>query len=107
MIGYDGSKPHPEDWADLLESDPDFNEEFNRCFNNQDIAEADNHTPDILDDTYLQMELAMPRESDGPEYSRVTKIIKDAKGLPIGTANDNPILDTCIYEVEYFDGYKQ
>ena len=104
---YDGAKPHPEDWADLLESDPDFNEEFNRCFNNQDIAEADNHTPDILDDTYLQMELAMPRESDGPEYARVTKRLKDAKGLPIGTANDNPILDTRMYEVEYLDGYKQ
>ena len=53
------------------------------------------------------MELAMPRESDGPEYARVTKRLKDAKGLPIGTANDNPILDTRMYEFEYLDGYKQ
>ena len=49
----------------------------------------------------------MPRESDGPEYARVTKRLKDEKGLPIGTANDNPILDTRMYEVEYLDGYKQ
>jgi len=43
------------------------------------------------------MELAMPRESDGPEYARVTKRLKDANGLPIGTANDNPLMDTRIY----------
>ena len=32
--------------------------------------------------------------------------MKDANGLPIGTANDNPILDTRVYEVEYLDGHR-
>ena len=32
--------------------------------------------------------------------------MKDNKGLPIGTSNDNPILDTRIYKVEYLDGHK-
>jgi hypothetical protein len=27
-------------------------------------------------------------------------------GIPIGTANDNPVLDSRIYEVEFPDGYK-
>ena len=26
--GYEGSKPSPQDWADMLEEDPDFVEEF-------------------------------------------------------------------------------
>ena len=30
--------------------------------------------------------------------------MKDANGLPIGLANENPILDTRMYEVEYLDG---
>ena len=36
--------------------------------------------------------------------SRVTKRLKDANGIPIGTADDNPLLDTRMYEVEYLDG---
>ena len=60
----------------------------------------------MLDDTYLNMELALPRDGDGPEFARVTKRLRDANGLPIGTANDNPILDTRLYEVEYLDGHR-
>ena len=60
----------------------------------------------MLDDTYVNMEIALPRDGDGPEFARVTKRLRDANGLPIGTANDNPILDTRLYEVEYLDGHK-
>jgi hypothetical protein len=34
------------------------------------------------------------------------KRLRDGNGLPIGTANNNPILDTRMYEVEYPDGHK-
>ena len=51
------------------------------------------------------MELAFNRGDDGPSFAKVTKRLRDAQGLPIGTANDNPILDTRIYEVEYLDGF--
>ena len=54
-ISYDCDKIHPEDWADLLEFDSDFNDEFNRVFDNKDITEADNHTLKVLEDTYLNM----------------------------------------------------
>ena len=33
------------------------------------------------------------------------KSLEDANGRPIGVANDNPILDSIMYEVEYRDGY--
>ena len=104
--GYVGDKPNPEDWSDLLDTDDDFREEFERIFNNTDIQEADDHTPDVLDDTYLNMELALPRDGDGPEFAKVTKRLRDANGLPIGVAHENPILDTRLYEVEYLDGHK-
>jgi hypothetical protein len=65
--------------------------------NDPGILEADkDFTLDVFDDTYLNMELAIPRDSDGPEFARVTKRLKDKDGLPIGRANNNPILDTTM-----------
>ena len=52
------------------------------------------------------MELALPRDGEGPEFARVTKRLRDKDGLPIGTTNDSPILDLRLYEVEYLDGHK-
>ena len=104
--GYNGDKPNPEDWSDLLEEDAEFREEFAKVFNNNDIPESDEYTPEVLEDTYLKMEVALPRDDTGPEFARVTKRLRDANGIPIGMANDNPILDTRIYEVEYLDGHK-
>ena len=44
----------------------------------------------------------------GPEsqFSHVTKRLRNANGLPIGKASDNPIFDTHMYKVEYSDGEK-
>ena len=75
--------------------------------NEKGIPEADTEfTPEIFDDTYLNMELALDRGGEHPEYAKVTKRMRDKDGLPIGTASDNPILDSRMYEVEYLDGYK-
>ncbi len=63
-------------------------------------------TPDIFDDTYVNMELALPRGGGEVELGRVTKRLRDKNDLPIGTAYDNPILDTRVYEVEFPDGHK-
>ena len=105
--GFEGDKPNPEDWSDFLEEDPEFREEFNRVYNNTDIKEADEYTPEVGDDTYVNMELALPRDDTGPTFAKVTKRVRDANGNPIGKAHDNPILDTRIYEVEYLDGRKE
>ena len=36
--------------------------------------------------------------------ARVTKMLKDANGIPIRAIDGNPLLDTRMYEVEYLDG---
>jgi len=47
------------------------------------------------------MELALLHEDGAePAFARVTKQLRDAYGLPIGTAHDNPILDSRMYEAE-------
>ena len=51
------------------------------------------------------MEIAFDRGDDSPSFAKVTKRLRDAQGLPIGTANDNPILDARIYEVKYLDEF--
>ena len=105
MKKYNGEKPNLEHWADFAD-DPDFVEEFQKVIDHPDIPEADDYTPEVLEDTYVNMELAMDRGGDGPEFAKVTKRLRDANGIPIGNANDNPLLDTRIYEVEYLDSYK-
>ena len=46
------------------------------------------------------MELALPK-GDDPQLAKVTKRLRDANGIPVCMANDNPILDSRMYEVEY------
>ena len=53
------------------------------------------------------MELALPQgDSLDPRMARVTKRLKDSNGIPIRTADQNPRLDTRMYEVEFADGEK-
>ena len=104
----DGSKSEPYDWSTHpFDDDPDFQEEFDNAVNNPEVKEADElFTPDTYDQ-YLQMELALPQgDSLEPRLARVTKRLKDSKGIPIGTADQNPLLDTRMYEVEFADGEK-
>jgi hypothetical protein len=54
-----------------MELDADFQEEFNRTGNAPYVPEADkDFTQHVFDDTYLKMELAIPRDGDGPVYTR-------------------------------------
>ena len=57
---FKGDKVNVEDWGDFA-SDPIFVEEFQKIHNNPDIPEADNAQGDLLEDTYLNMELSLPR----------------------------------------------
>jgi len=94
-----GDKPSPEDWAEFMEFDEDIQKDFSNIVSNDDIKEADDEfTPEVFDDTYLNMEIALP-SGDGAElaFARVTKRLRDTNGLPIGTAHDNPILDSQMY----------
>jgi len=104
----EGAKDDPADWGmDDLEFDPEFQDEFERVVNDKNLPEADaTFTPDVFDDTYVNMELALPRDGGEVEFARVTKRQRDKDGLPIGTAHDNPIMDSRVYEVEFPDGHK-
>ena len=67
-----------------------------------DIPEAvDVFTPEIMDDTSMNMEVALPQDTEGPDFSHVTKRLKDANGLPIGTANKKHIFDFIHSCVQY------
>jgi hypothetical protein len=88
------------DWDDPAFG-PEFVQEFGRTVNDSATREADqDFTPDSFDDTYLNMELALPRKGGEVQFGRVVKRLRDKNGLPIGTASDNPILDSRMYEVE-------
>ena len=105
----DAPNVNPADWgADLREFDQEFQDEFDRVVSDSSLPEADElFTPDTYDDTYLKtMELALARSGGEVELGRVTKRLRDKDGLPIGTAHDNPILDTRVYEVKFPDGHK-
>jgi hypothetical protein len=102
----DGELIIPEEWDDPAFS-KEFIEEFGRTINDPALQEADQEfTPDAYDDTYLNMELALPRNGAEVQFGRVVKRLRDKDGLPIGTAHDNPILDTRMYEVEFQDGHR-
>ena len=103
----DGNK-HAQDLNHPFDEDLDFIDEFHSVVSNDEIKEADNEfTPDTYDDRYLNVELAVPRgDNPNPQYAKVTKRLRDTEGIPIRTANENPILDSRMYEVEYQDGMR-
>ena len=108
-IIIEGGKSQPYDWSDHpFDEDLDFVDEFHSVVSNNEIKEADEEfTPDIYDNQYLNMELAVPRgDNPNPQYAKVTKWLRDADSIPIGMANENPILDSRMYEVEYQDSTK-
>ena len=67
-----------QDWNDYpVEEDPDFVEEFQHCVSDQSVPEQDdNFTPDVFDDTYLHMEIALPRGGDDQEDTQFAKVVK-------------------------------
>ena len=99
IIVTEGANPNTASWAEIFGDDPDFEEEFKRIISDKDLTEADDSfTPDSYGG-YLQMELAFDCGDNGPPFPKVTKRLRDAQVLPIGTANNNPILDTQMYDV--------
>ena len=101
---------HLQDREDYTPTDDDkFAERFNApVVSDPEIPEVDDtFTPDTIGDEYLNIEVVLNRgandESDF-QFGKVTKRLRDAEGRPIGTANENPILDTRQYAVEFRDG---
>ena len=97
-------KHNPDNWADLIVNDNNFREEFEHIYNNDEIPEADDedYTPDILDDTYLNMKVDFPRDGKGPKLAHAVKLLQDKDDISIGISNDctamcgNQIINICI-----------
>ena len=55
-------------------------------------------------DQYINIQVALPNREGIPVLAKVKKRKRDSSGNPIGEPNENPILDTRIYELEFPDG---
>ena len=73
-------------WEDLAGDDEIFHDEFSRVITNGDVPEADEEFSPEEFDSYVNMEIALDRHTEGPEFARVTKRLKDKEGRPIGIA---------------------
>ena len=106
----------PYDWDRYdFTQDEDFVSEYGKelVISDPSIPEADAlpqppaPTADAFD-TYLHMELSLPRgETDNMQFARVKKRKIDDDGVPVGVANDNPLMDNRIYVVEWADGHTE
>ena len=100
---YVDEKTNPEYQSDIMDEDEYFFKQFHRVYNDRIFLEADGFTPEVLEDKYLNIWVALPHDGDGTEFSKVTQRLRDSNGLPIGAVNDNPILDIRVYGVDYQD----
>ena len=101
-----------QDWDEFTEiDDEEFRNEFGKAISDKTIPEEDEtFTPDVFGDTYLNKEIALLRgagDSSDIHYGKVTKRLRDAEGRPIGTASENPLMDTREYTVEFTDGHTE
>jgi hypothetical protein len=102
-----GNERQLQDWDDYTDNnDENFAMTFGEVISDAKISEADeDFTPDTFNDTYLDKEISLASGANEVQFGRVTKRLRDADGRPIGTANDNPLLGTREYAVEFRDGH--
>ena len=67
-----------------------------------EMAEADAYTVESYD-KYLSAEVMLPL-GDKLQTAKVMKRKRDDNNIPIGIANNNPLLDTRVYQVQFPDG---
>ncbi len=87
---------------DYEDEDSPFFDAFTRVIDDAMLPHADDNadsdciqSTEVKSDQYIGMELALPRGDDGERvHARVTKRMKDNEGRPIGTASNNPLLDS-------------
>ena len=91
LSAIDGDIPTPEHeyYEDDFEGTPN-------------VPDADEVTPEDLDN-YVGAQVNLPYQGS-MMAGKVIKRARDNEGNPVGTKNDNPILDTRSYQVEFPDG---
>ena len=88
-----------EDWDDDEPNYQVYEDDNEPAF---EMPEAD----EIDYDKYLNAEVLLP-QGDEMKAGTVKTRLKDKDGNVVGSSNDNPILDTRIYEVVFPDGNTQ
>ncbi len=70
------------------------------------------NTPPIMErdreelDQYIGARVSLPgKDGESTVLAQIKHRKRDSNGIPLGQYNDNPILDTRIYEVEFPDGH--
>ena len=64
------------------------------------IKDDDIFTPEVLEVTYVHMELALPRDGENTEFFKITKHLRDEIVIILDKHHDNTLLDTLVYEFE-------
>ena len=97
----------PSKIIDPVNEDPEFFQEFTRVIDDVTLPHADDASGvEVSSDQYVGMELALSRGGEGEVlHAKVKKRVRDDEGNPVGRANNNPLLDSRKYEVEYIDGH--
>ncbi|KAI2503958.1 Reverse transcriptase (RNA-dependent DNA polymerase) [Fragilaria crotonensis] len=87
-------------------SDDVFDDEDEGCNDPGDTPSpdegTDDHTPESYDE-YLTAQVLLPQGGEAKKATVVGRK-RDHDGRPIGKRHANPLLDTCLYEVEFPDG---
>lgn len=92
----------PEPDEQLFDDDPTEEEELDK---KQRRSEADEYTPELFD-KYINAQVLLPRGGEN-QLATVVKRCRNMDGIPTGTANDNPILDTREFIARFDDGAEQ
>ena len=50
----------------------------------------------MFEEIYMDMDIALPRCVEDPEFAKVYFFLRDTNGIPIGRQQDNPIMDTRV-----------
>jgi hypothetical protein len=67
------------------------------------LEEVDKEYMEALDG-YINAQVILPDKDGIPVLTKVKSRKRDSEGNPVGDQNDNPILDTRVYELEFPDG---
>ena len=68
-----GKKPSPEYWSDMMDEDEDFHEELQLVYTYRSAPESNDFTPEVIEGTYLNMEMTLTCDGKDPEFSKVKK----------------------------------
>ena len=90
------------DYRLSTEFDKEFIEQYDRVINSEDIEKKEEVKSESVNaPSYVGMEFGMLKDDhENLQFAKVKKELTDDDGVPVGTANNNPILDSRMFEVE-------